>query len=381
MKTNYLIISMFIIMLSFTSIHLSAQEEESSINALYIEDMHLRSDKDVGYGDEYSFLVWHGYLNFEYDKKQGTHGSFDNHEFYLSAHSDLHEKLSITAEFEYEHTPEKLVLPIQAYSDLKLHDAFIFRSGIFFTPLGIPRSYNLRGNKNRMIRQVSLTHDLVYENWSEVGLEAMGQFPFGFFYDIAIGNGMPGVFSPGDSWFNSYQTLQDHSEDNNKNKALHSRIGYQSRNFLGGEIALGTSFGYEKYDDNDSLDMVHLAADLRYLHKSGFRIQAEYMDRSGDELTDTNDVSIDAYGWYFQVSKRFMPKANFVEFIEPAFQVDLIDLNKHYDNNNDKLTYAVALIYSPINNYLIKFEYDFVQEITGPDVDNNVFWAAIVVEF
>ncbi len=376
MKKNYLLL--LLVTCCFTNIiFLNAQE-----NQVYTEDMHLRSDKDVGYGEESSFMVWHGYLNFEYDKAEGTHSNFDNHEFYLSARSDLHEKLSITAEFEYEHTPEKLILPIQAYADLKLSDAFILRSGLFFTPMGIPRSYNLRGNKNRMIRQVSLTHDILYENWAEVGLEVMGQLPMGLFYDVAIGNGMPNTIGTGDSWFDADGTLKSHSEDNNKNKALHSRWGYHSRQFLNGEISVAGSYGNEKYDDKDSLSMIHFGADIRYLHNSGFRIQAEYIKRSGDELTNTNTISIDASAWYFQLSKRFVSETSkYMKFIEPAFQLDYIDINEHFDTNSDRLTYALALIYSPVENYLIKFEYDVVKEKYGTSIDNNVFWGAIVVEF
>jgi hypothetical protein len=367
--------------ISLVSINGFAQES-SSVDRLYIEDMHLRTDKDVGYGEESSFLVWHGYLNFEFDKKEGTHSNFDNHEFYLAAHSDLHDKLSITAEFEYEHNPEKLILPIQAYADLKLSDALIIRNGIFYTPMGLPRSYNLRGNKNRMIRQVALTHDIMFENWSEVGIEVMGQFPFGLFYDVAIGNGMPNTLGKGDSWFNSVNTLQDHTEDNNNNKAIHSRFGYHNRDIIDGEVCAGISYGYEKYDEKDSLEMVHFGGDLRFLHSSGFRIQAEFMDRSGGELTDTNNISIDAMGWYFQISKRFINNTSkFLKFMEPAVQIDFIDLNKHYDTNRDMLTIALALMYSPVENYLLKFEYDIVNEQFGENVDNNTFWASIVVEF
>lgn len=363
---------------------IKAQEESTTNKSVYIEDMHLRTDKDVGYGEESAFMVWHGYLNFEFDKKfaEGSHSNFDNHEFYLSARSDLHEKLSVTAEFEYEHTPEKLILPIQAYADLKLADELIIRSGLFFTPLGLPRSYNLRGNKNRMIRQVALTHDILYENWSEVGIEIMGQFDFGLYYDVAIGNGMPNTIGTGDSWFDSDNTLKSHSEDNNKNKALHSRIGYHTRDLFGGEICFGPSFGYEKYDDNDSLEMIHIGADFRYLLPFGLRFQAEIMNRSGSELSDTNDISIDAFGWYTQISWRIAPNnCKFMQYIEPAFQVDIIDLNKHYHTNQDKITFAYAVVYSPVRNYLVKFEYDLVYEISGEAVDNNVFWGAIVVEF
>ena len=217
----------------------------------YGESMHHHSDKDVGYGAESSFLTWHGYLNFEFDDAQGTHSNFDNHEFYLSAKSYLSEKVTLTAEFEFEHTPEKLILPIQAYADYKVNKFVNVRAGLFFTPMGISRSYNLRGNKNRMIRQVGLTHDIMFENWSVVGVNLFGQLDNGIHYDIAVGNGLAGSLKPGDSFFDAVNTLQDHTEDNNANKAIHSRVGYQT-NRAGGILNFGASFGTQKYDRWDS---------------------------------------------------------------------------------------------------------------------------------
>lgn len=343
----------------------------------------LHSDKAVGYGAETSFLNWHGYLNFEYDKAQSSNSNFDNHEFYLSANSIISERVGITAEFEYEHTPEKLICPIQAYADLKVTEYLTFRCGLFYTPIGLPRSYNLRGNKNRMIRQVALTHDILFENWAEVGIEFFGQFPSGVFYDIAFGNGMRDTMGTGDSWFDADETLKDHSEDNNDNKAFHGRFGYQSSEVFGGDLALALSFGTQKYDDADEQELTHFGGDVRYLHKSGLRVQSEVMSRSGDDDPDfLPDIAADAFGWYVQVSKRFsFDGRKWLSYLEPAIQIDSIDLNTDYDSNGDKLTTALALIYCPEEYYLVKFEYDLVEEQHGEDIDNNKLWAAVVVEF
>ena len=347
----------------------------------YGESMHHHSDKDVGYGAESSFLTWHGYLNFEFDDAQGTHSNFDNHEFYLSAKSYLSERVTLTAEFEFEHTPEKLIPPIQAYADYKINKFVNFRAGLFFTPMGISRSYNLRGNKNRMIRQVGLTHDIMFENWSVVGVNLFGQLDNGIHYDIAVGNGLSGSLKPGDSFFDAVNTLQDHTEDNNANKAIHSRVGYQT-NHAGGILNFGASFGTQKYDPLGQLSLIHTGFDVRYLHKSGWRLQSEFMKRSGDDnpVDLERGVSADAFGWYTQVSRRII-LPNDTSYIEPVVQVDWIDLDTDVPSNKDRLTTAVGLIYSPEPNYLLKFEYDFVQERSGIPFGNNKLWAALVVEF
>jgi hypothetical protein len=81
-----------------------------------------------------------------------------------------------------------------------------------------------------------------------------------------------------------------------------------------------------------------------------------------------------------QLSKRFVFEGkDFLNYLEPAVQVDSIDWDTN--TNNDLMTYAIALIYSPEPQYLLKFEYDFVEELHGDSIDNNKLWAAVVVEF
>jgi hypothetical protein len=340
------------------------------------EPMSLLSDKDLGYGAESSFLTWHGYLNFEYSDKQGVPSTFDNHEFYLSAKASLSEKVSVTAEFEYEHNPGTLVLPIQAYADYAVHKAFNIRTGMFFTPMGIPRSYTLRGNRNRMIRQVALTHDIMFENWSEIGLNFFGQLKHGFFYDVAVGNGLTNSIATGDAW---NQTAR---KDINGNKAVHSRFGYQTNRAANGSLILGVSAGTQKYDTLEQRTVAHRGFDVRYLHNSGWRFQAEFMNRTGDDNpTDlAKGIAAKAQGWYTQVSRRITFR-NEQSFVEPVFQFDAVDLNRHVKDNKDLLTSAVGVVFSPIRHYQVKFEYDFVKERYGSPLSNNAAWAAVVVEF
>ena len=106
------------------------------------------------------------------------------------------------------------------------------------------------------------------------------------------------------------------------------------------------------------------------------------MKRSGDDnpVDLERGVSADAFGWYTQVSRRII-LPNDTSYIEPVVQVDWIDLDTDVPSNKDRLTTAVGLIYSPEPNYLLKFEYDFVQERSGIPFGNNKLWAALVVEF
>ena len=71
-------------------------------------------------------------LSFEFDDAASANSNFDNHEFYLSAKANISEKLTMVAEFEYEHTPEKLILPVQAFAQYKAYGRYVnVRAGLF----------------------------------------------------------------------------------------------------------------------------------------------------------------------------------------------------------------------------------------------------------
>jgi hypothetical protein len=349
------------------------------------EDMKLAAEKDVGYGADTSFLTWHGYLDLEFTKGQQENSAFDLHEFYLSAKAQIASKVSVTGEFEYEHAPQEFVLPLQAYVDYAVHPAFNVRGGLFFAPIGLPRAYTLRGNKNRMVRQVALTTDLLFEDWSDRGVNVFGQFRNGLYYDVAVTNGIAEQMAPGDRDFSEDEDEEAEHEhesmDNNSNKAVFLRTGF-ARDLPGASFNVAVSYAAQKYDDDNEREMTNVGADVRYLHRNGLRLQAEFAKRSGDDNEEDleHGISADAYGWLFQASKRQLFN-NGASYFEPVFQIDAIDLNKNEDTNSDKTVSAIGLVISPVKNYLIKFEYDWVKENHGEPVRNNKLWIAMVAEF
>ena len=355
----------------------------------------IRDQKSVTYGSPTSFLEWHGYLDFEFDDGQGANSNFDNHEFYLSTKANISERLRVIAEFEYEHTPEKLILPVQAFAEYDLWgDMVTIRAGLFYVPLGINRSLTLRAPENHMVRQVAFTHDLIFENWSTVGVEIYGELPIGdtglaWFYDLSIGNGIRG-YGNGDSWFDADETLQNHTEDNNNNKLFAGRTGISFSNILGFGGDIGFSYATQQYNTgspkgNNPLN--HFGTDLRISHESGFGLQAEYMEREGEDNTlDSSSVTADAEGWYVKVYQRmFEQHSRFVNFVDLVFQIDSIDTNDMVGNS--LLTLAPAIVYSPEAHLQLKLEYDIVLEHNGGSsfkrniINNDKIWLAIVVEF
>jgi len=347
--------------------------------------------KDTGYDESEAFMEWHGYLNFEYDNKEGTNSNFDNHEFYLSVSATISEKLKVMAEFEYEHTPEKLISPIQAYADYRVFDSDVLyvRAGLWYIPIGLAPANNLRGNGNKMIRQVAVIHDIEYENWAETGIDVWGAIDVSddveFSYDLFLGNGVQGI-GTGDSWFQSVDTLQDHSEDNNNNKLFGTHLGINMSNFLGGDLGLGVSYATHTYAEEagKDLEQTHIGFDLRYQNSSGFSVQSEYLQRDGDDLAvlAKPEISVEASGWYIQVAQKVLQNSGpRMKYLELVFQIDKIDLNENTNTNGDKTTISPGLIWSPEDYMLVKFEYDMVDEDSGDDIDNDVVWMAAVYQF
>lgn len=372
----------------FVSVSLAAM----LIGTVQADDYSVVSDKkDTGYDESEAFMEWHGYLNFEYDDKQNTNSNFDNHEFYLSVSATISERIKVMAEFEYEHTPEKLITPIQAYGDYRVFDddSMYVRAGLWYIPIGLPPADNLRGNGNKMIRQVAVIHDVEYENWAESGIDIWGAIPIGknseFSYDIYMGNGVQGVAN-GDSWFQSTSDLQSHSEDNNYDKVTGVHLGLNINNASLGNFGFGISYATQAYTEEagEDLNQTHTGFDFRYENTSGVSVQAEWLQRDGDDLsvlTDPN-ISVEAGGWYLQVAKKFLQNAGpRMHYLELVLQLDKIDLNKRTDTNKDLTTQSVGLIWSPEEFMQVKLEYDIVSEDSGADIDNNVFWAAVVYQF
>jgi len=357
-----------------------AQSTSAAQEPVTKEDMKLNADKDISYGAETSFLTWHGYVRLEYFKQQEDVSSFDLHELYLSTKAQVAKQVSVTAEFEYEHGADEVILPLQAYVDYTFRPELTVRAGSFYVPIGLPRAYTLRGPKSRMIRYSPLTHDLMFENWSEMGVNVYGQAKNGLFYDVAVGNGMPNTMAPGDSWREGEPHIEDR-RDNNNNKATFFHGGYNG-NGAYGQLNVAGSYATQYYDPAGERALTFAGVDARYLHPNGFRIQTEYMKRSGDDNpTDLeNGIAAAANGWTFQVSKRQLFNSR-KSFYEPVFQIDSIDLNEHTATNADELTSAIGLVVSPVEHYIIRTEFDWVSERHGAPLRNNKFWAGIVAEF
>ena len=125
--------------------------------------------------------------------------------------------------------------------------------------------------------------------------------------------------------------------------------------------------------------------DLRVMHESGLRLQAEFMDRTGDDdpaILAAKDIAAKARGWYVQVSWQLFTDAHkFVHYIKPVIQVDGIDLNRNTATNSDRVTTAIGLVYAPQPHVYVKFEYDFVTERHGKSIDNDTLWLSTVWEF
>ena len=93
-------------------------------------------------------------------------------------------------------------------------------------------------------------------------------------------------------------------------------------------------------------------------------------------------IGADADGWYVQLSKRsWVDWGEKQGYVEGVVMIDEIDLNKNTQTNGDRRTISLGANYSPEPHLIFKLEYDFVEELSGPSIPNDIFWASMVVEF
>jgi hypothetical protein len=345
---------------------------------------------DVGFAE--SFVQSHGFIGVEYglpgpDRRlQGGNGdsTFDVHEVYLTITANVRENIKARLDFEYEHQTRTLLLPMQAYADIAMHPLATLRIGQFYSPFGLPRSETLRAPTLKGVRQYGGTHDIVYENWSQTGLNLYGVTkpqPIQAFYDVALTNGVDGIDTGDTNWTMSGSG----GRDNNANKMTIARTGVILWDALrlAGSYAAGS---YSSLDENRDIKLV--GADLRLIWKD-FELLSEYIRRTGDDdptLQVTKPyIGGSAYSWMVQPYYTLLKGKKLIHSLGFGVRVDELDLRRHYDSTQDVRTISPVVIWHPYDHLQFKCEYNFVQEINLPagtsSLNNDILWLAAVVDF
>lgn len=304
-----------------------------------------------------------GYVSSDFLKSQedGEYfkGTFSNPLFGLNFSGNISTDFAYGAEFRI--TDISRVEIDQAWVGLQPSESFHLRGGLFLVPFGI---YNLinRPHQTSLITPPLHVKYCYPERWRDIGL-VVGGIIGGFVYQGYLGNGL----REGVGLWDSQQF-----EDNNKNKGKGARVGW--RLSQGFELAYSINTG--KYDDADSRNLILHGVDINWMTED-WQIMGEYTKAIIKNPEDYSNGDAEAY--FVQVAIHmglFRPFASFqkIKYGDPYHGLLFsVETGPGEGIIMDRSRWALGVLYSPIPNVSIKFEYDFNREKNSIKKDD--LWA------
>ncbi len=290
-----------------------------------------------------------GYLSAQFLKSQKggefDKGTFANPLFGLMFSGDIATNFSYGAEFRI--TEISRVEIDQAWVGLGSSDAFRSQLGLYLVPFGIYNRIN-RPHQTALINPPLHIQYCYPDHWRDIGLVVEGRIS-GIVYSGYLGNGLKEE---------EYLHAGQKFEDNNKDKGKGGRFGFQlSQGF---EVAY--SIHHSRYDDENSRNLVLHGADLNWITQD-WQIWAEYIKAIIDNPEGFS--SGNAEGIFIQTLiflGSFQPFASYqrIQYTDPYHGPGFsADSGAGEGISLDKDRWSLGMIYSPVPNLFITFEYDF----------------------
>lgn len=220
-----------------------------------------------------------GYMDMEFEHTDDA-STFDQHRFVPFITGHVSERVTVSAEIEYEHggNAEKggEISLEYAVMDFTLSEGLQFRGGVLLSPLG---SFNLLHDSplNDLTARPTVARQLMPSTLSEAGMGFFGTFYPGeesvLSYQAYLVNGFnEGIISgpAGEEKLRVRGGRGSQKVDNNEDKAIVARLGFSP--------ALGTNLGLSihsgKYDDAGERRLTIAALDGKWSH-GPLELQAE----------------------------------------------------------------------------------------------------------
>ena len=293
------------------------------------------------------------------ETEKGSSNVFEQTELTFWFGTQLLRNLSFDSELEMDDGFKKFEIEKFELDWNVFNEQFVFRIGKFYYPFGIERLAE-SAPYNKLIDRPNPSINIIPGTYSDVGLEIYGNLPFlyktKFKYELALTNGLSSPEKKGELGL----------EDNNDNKALGGRLGFE---LLPG-LEIGGSYSSGRYDDDEKFSMNFIGADISF-QRWGFEIRSEYI-RSNVERSTIAGGSFDREGYYLQASYRYAPEINYLSYIEGVTRFDSIDANDLITDESDADRVAFGINYSPIGHVKLKLEYE-VENEAKEDRENKGF--------
>ena len=272
-------------------------------------------------------------------------------------------RLSFDSEIEITNGLQKYGLE-KCEFDYEIFDKLlVFRVGKFKYPLGIERFVE-DGPLNKLVDRPLLSIRVVPGTYSDIGGMIYGTLPVlnetKLKYEIAVSNGLEGP-DP-----NDVQQLWD----NNSNKTLGGRIGYEC---LPG-LEIGGSYSRGKYDEDNRLGIDFLGADIQF-KRGNLEMRGEYITgKVEQDPIDGGDYHRD--GYYFQTSYKYPFNMSYLRYLEGVLRFDSVDPNRNVTDGQEADRVAFGINYSPMEHIEFKFEHE-VENEPGDPINGKTFVQAI----
>jgi len=234
-----------------------------------------------------------GYIeaNTNYFAEDGVSEGFsmEMRRFNIFIFADIHPKIKMLSELEFEHGTEEIALET-ALLDFTFHDLLNFRAGIILPMLGKVNANHDSPKWNFIDRPLSSTQ-IIPSTLSEVGFGLFGKHymnKWSMSYDIYLVNGIgEGIIlnTEGKTHMPSGKSEEMFEEDNNGTPMFNGRLGLRRRKL--GEIGIayygGTynNFRIEGEEVTEKKNLHIIAFDWELEYKKWF-FQGEYVNASID---------------------------------------------------------------------------------------------------
>jgi len=413
-KTIFFIVgALFLVSASFGSF--AAEEKAKGRDILFAQ-------KGLPYGFESALPEIHGFLSTQFwsadtyiqgdyaDKKgSGSYApgesTFLPHSFYVDIIAEITPTFFVEGEFEM-YKGEKGQFKVGANRAVwHPSSRFVLSIGRQFVLLGSQELVYYPTSKYRLFTWQPFLYErfLRFTGWWDTGIAATGRIPFGdgpafWEYGIMVSNG-PGDYRTSDSRptmrstgyvYEAFNSHNRQSYDNNDSKPVTLRLGFSPIEGLLARV----EWMKGKYDTNDDYDFDYITSEIFY---SKDRLDSVfgflYLKHEAPADTAANGGiwpggNVKQMTWYLALGYKIINKEYGWNFIKPVFRIEYANPNMdapssvaQYEDYGERYGYTIGLNLSPWEHFIVRLGYKWVDEETGPNIDNDGFTLEAVVDF
>ena len=325
-------------------------------------------------------LPIHGYIATSYADPDidGVPGTFDQEVVDLNFTFKLNETFTAYADVAYLDGSEVRVDngSVEGTGDIEIYEAWldtrlagdmlVMKIGKFFTPFGVWQPVEIPTTTLSVFNPVLVNWSIVPS--STTGIQEYGTYELGdikLTQAVYVGNG---------------KSYYPHSDDQDTNKALGSRIGlivpFGSKDSDGFQAGINGYIGRDSTDDNDYQEKAFGLDSRLDLFDVTLRFETIKSRTNADDFVPgIEEGHIWRFAWFGQLSY------NFLEKYDVYYRHDVGDEDYRYIDSGDIRVNSYGMSYRPIKPVVFKLEYDRYNVDEEALGNYNVYSGQVAVQF